>query len=422
MFKKVLSKVLVTASMAVLSISFAASAKADIASLTTTAPMETASALTTSAPYGTNSPNASATPAVNQTITTPTTMNVTPITTYDELVAATNSVTSSSSKITVPAGSSYRGGYGLGQVSVNEPCTIRFVAGTSGTSSSLDIKFYSDSACTLQVGGAMYLSTSALTDSEDVAISTPGTYYIKASVTSYTASTTDIPISVSALQIKNEINGISATGTLFQGKGSTAACYHSFTVSQKSVVTIGGYTISGSTQYGLGIDICDANKVVLESDGYLSDTNSYTASYVLAPGNYYVSTTTNSLGVLAMNTQGCKTAATKNKKAKKLSKKKVSYGSFAMTDSTSKKQVFKIVLKKKAKLKFVLAGPVGNASYLRWKVTTKNGSRLISNSGVINANSGGGAKSSNALKKGTYYITITKYGDDDSCYFGIKQK
>jgi hypothetical protein len=353
------------------------------------------------------------------------TINPIAISTYDELLSLTTNVASSTTKVIMPAKASGVESSVIASINVPEACSLQIATGGTGLTTSLEAQLYSDQTCTLKVGTSIYLGASSLVGSKTVDINAPGTYYLKYTYTSnYTTTTNTIPLGVNVMMIKNELD-LTGTPTLFHDTSRLTASYHKIVVNKRSLVTVAGnsYNSSLSAMYSLSFSLTDESKVDIDSYNSLSETNQYMRSYVLNPGTYYI-VTKNSVGFaqLAYQAKPVGKAPTTKKKAKTLKKNKAAYGSFSTSDAKNAKQVFKIVLKKKKSIKFVASILGGNAGSLRWNVERKGGGIIFGNSGTIYAERGGGAKSKGKMKKGTYYLTISKYSDNDSAQFAVKLK
>ncbi len=293
----------------------------------------------------------------------------------------------------------------------------------AGTTYGILCQAYADAGCTAAIGNSVYLTSTVLSYSVKVPVTAAGTIYVRVKYMS-SVNATNTAIGINAYEYNGDDSTLSSNYqlTYTYDTSATATRYHMITVNSKSLVSISGCSIYSTGYSGLTVALCDANKIAISGSKYLSSSNSYTSQFVLDKGTYYVSSKESELYELKYTQVPVKAKAAKSvKKVKYQKKNKTVYGALTVGDKTSKKQVFKVKLKKRSKLKLRVVVNAGDTSVLTWKVTTKNGSKLIMNSGYLQT-PGKVLRSTGKLKAGTYYLTITKHTATDCGYFAVTQK
>ncbi|MCR5202759.1 MAG: hypothetical protein K6D02_06695 [Lachnospiraceae bacterium] len=337
-------------------------------------------------------------------------MSLTPktITTIGELTSGTGTVaevTATKSGTIIP---------------INVPAngTLYGTAITESAASSIYGYLYLDSTCTIKATSSyFYMYSSGLSDSLSLANSTAKTVYLKLSCNTNTA------VRVSFGFVPGSIT-VGSKAKIFQNgyASSTSPIYHKFKLKKKKTVFIKGLTYSiGSSinTWGLYYDLCNSKKTPISDDyAYVSSTD--VDSYVLDKGTYYIRTTTTSLAELSISTKKATNAKTSAKKAKVIKKGKKGWGSLSLTDKTSKKQVFKIKIKKKKKLVLNITNVYGNGS-ISYKITGPT-RFLYGTTGSLSPGNSLTKKTYDKVNKGTYTITIKKSSKKMSSSFYVKCK
>lgn len=299
---------------------------------------------------------------------------------------------------------------------VTEPgCLVMQVTPVRITES-FEIRLYTDADCKSEVVGADYAYMSKYTTDTkkmDFKLKQAGTYYLKAKF-NYTVAKEANSCDISTYAYRGTATDINSEAQLWKNPDSSFANYHRMVVGQGGLVTLTGFSMSDdrTTNNGLSVSICDANKAELTSDWL--KYGEY-AHITLKAGTYYVATKEDdmysiSFGVTPFKNQG----ATKKSKAKLIKPGKTVQGYMHYEAPANTKRWFKVKLTKKKKLKLVISN-YSDHGWLRVQVTSNN-KRFITKSSMVDAGKKLILSSSGKLSKGTYYVCAEKAYDYDSAY------
>ena len=305
-------------------------------------------------------------------------------------------------------------------VTVSYPGVLKMDFSTTGLENGMNINLYSDPACTLTTGQTAYLNSSSLTDSLTASIVSPGTYYLKAAY-SYMVASTAATISVNAYQYSSEEKVLSNAFQTTYTNDSTATKYHTMKVSADSLVTIYGnsYFTYNNSVSSLSANICNAQKVSLTS-AYFTSSNQYAVTIALKKGTYYVATSESSPYRLRYTVKKVKNqGGAKRAKARSIAKKKSASGLLTFQDKKSKTLWYKINLKKAGKITLNLSAVSEGSSDFKLEIVHANSSYKYYNN-VAYFGNGTKRIRSKKIRKGTYYLKVTKYSASDNGSISIK--
>ncbi len=305
------------------------------------------------------------------------------------------------------------------QISVEQRGVLNLGITASGLADSVEANLYSDAACTLKVGYSMYITTSSLTAQDMYTITTPGTYYLKLSWRyNFGLPETGSVIGVAAYAYTGEELTLNDSFQAVYTGDSNIINYHKLVLPSDSMVTLYGNSCStyDNSANSISINLCDKDKITLD-EPYLSSYDNYFSYYALKKGTYYIATNEDSPYQLKATVVKIKDQSGKSKgKAKLINKKKTVKGLVALSEGTSKVDWFKVKLAKNGKMKFKYTAKCNGSSSLKLEVIAANPNYTLYNN-VLYMQTGTNGFTTKKIRKGTYYIKISKtYGEYSGSY------
>lgn len=314
--------------------------------------------------------------------------------------------TADSTAVVVPVKMDYAGVLDLG-------------VAANATTSSITATLYQDTSCTQAVGSAFNLTTSnKYVDTKSYTVGTSGTFYLKVKWASVVPEK-GVDIVVAAFGYSGEEITLSKTPQLVFTGNSDVTKYHKLSVKADGLVTIMGYSIYNDTASSLSLALCDKNKKQLGSIS-LSSSNKYGDYIALKKGTYYVAAKTASPYQLQCSTAKVSDqSGASKKKAKVIKKKKTVKGMVTIQDKTSKVDWYSFTLKKNAKATINLKAYCSGSSRLKIEFIPANPNYHVYNN-TASFGSGSHQFNTKKIRKGKYYIKITKLSKSYSGSYSIK--
>lgn len=280
-----------------------------------------------------------------------------------------------------------------------------------GLTKSIDLYLYSDIGCTSKLGYSGYLSNTSTTDSKWYTIAAAGTYYLKAQYSSsYSLPKVAATVAVAAYSYSGSEVTLGSEYQLIYTGNSTITDYHKLILTEDSVVTLYGNTFStfDSSAGSLSVSLTNASKIA-KGDIYLSGTANYCKKIALKKGVYYIASNNDQPYQLKYTAKAIKDkSGSSKKKAKMIKKKKTAGGIVAYTESSSKADWYKVKLNKKQHMQLQISVDNNGSDRLSFQVIPANKNYRLINDTVHLSNGTHKIKSKSALKKGVYYIKVTK--------------
>lgn len=338
-----------------------------------------------------------------QTLPTPATKTVT--------VPGSNgndSATSDSTAVIIPIQMDYNG-------------VLRMALTASGLDSALSYCVYSDEACTQPLNTAYSLTSGYPSEDLTITIDKAGKYFLKLAWRYTVLPAVGATVVVEAFAYSGaEVTLTSEYQSIFTN--DTATSYHKLEVASDSLVTVYGnsYSPSGDPS-SLYVDLCNSNKVKILSST-LTSYSQYVAQYALSKGTYYISTNESDRYQLKCTMGKVKDQSASSKgKATQIKKGKTVKGIITLSEKTSKADWYKIKLTKSAKIKLLLSAQCSGYSSLKVQfIPASSKTRMLSDTVYIGT--GSKTASTTKMKKGTYYLKVTKRNATDSGSYSIKYK
>lgn len=308
-------------------------------------------------------------------------------------------------------------------VKVNEAGTIKFDFEFQQLQKDMFIYVYTDAACTNRIGYIDSADVGDVSNSDYVAVTNAGTYYLKLYSYVYSSTgdfTNTVKVSASVYTRADKTIKSGQTITYYRNKSDDVYWF------KYKAEKTGMLSISVTRQYGSYIHIANAKKKIITDEIWVSEAiGNYTANIAVKKGKtYYIQVT--AIGSDCPNTISVKNSAVKEKSGAKKKKavaikaKKKVKGTIIVGDKTA--DWYKFTVKKKKAVTMNLSGDVQGS--LTITVYKKNGKKIDSCKWY-----GGATKlkltcsrTRGKVDKGTYYIKISRSNAKSSGKYTLKWK
>lgn len=314
-------------------------------------------------------------------------------------------------------------------VSMEHAGILQLTARVVSTTSNIQIELFSDESCTMAVGSSMNLSASMTEDTAVYSIRTVGTYYVRASYTTYDSQTgLGNDISLCAACYTGEDNKLKAGNTrLSYTADRDLIIYHQITVSDAGIITLKGkgYYLTTLKPSSISVTLYDSSKKPVSSQCQLYSANKYQNQYAVSKGTYYIGVCEYNPYTLRYTFQSVKETAfgSSDKNAPALSGSTIT-GVLANGAPADGQKWYKIKIKKETRVTITLSGTGNNKSYYSAGLyAEKNGKPREAAAKTANNNKKPVSLVKNKkLAAGTYYIAVGKGSDLSGSGFKIQVK
>lgn len=306
-------------------------------------------------------------------------------------------------------------------VTVSKAGTLRVVLNAKVVVKDVEAGLYSDAACTNKIGSTVSLSVGAISSEGYMAVSNPGTYYLRVCCDFVEPDAVySNTVNVQTGLYTNEVKTIKSGQTINFYKGSYSEV---FTFKYVATQT-GTITVNLPYEYGSYVTLYNSKKVKISDKEWVSDllTTGTKQVFAVQKGKtYYIEVDSNgnspalqSISVTSKKVKE-KSGASK-KKAVTIKKNKTSKGTVAC--GTGKADWYKFKLTKNKKLEIYLDGQITGG--LKITVYTSGGKQI----GTATC-TGTQVKLytiAGVHKKGTYYIKIQRNSTASGGSYNLKWK
>lgn len=312
------------------------------------------------------------------------------------------------STLTLPAGTTQD----VYTVNMAQRGLLKLDLSAAGLPGGIQLELYSNSACTNKVGYSGYISSSTLSSTMKLTIQTPGTYYLKVYRGKYAAAQA-ASFQVRAYCYSGEAKNLQ--NKVWSGTypvDYNEVIFHKVVVKKTGTIQIEGYGEgSNGSKNSINVALYNNKKKAAGSSVYLTSSNGYTAYYGVKKGTYYI-------GVKGYNSYKMRYTFTsvkdKNissqKKAQTIKRGKAAKGLLVAGESGKKTEWYKFKLTSNKKVSITLT-PQATGS-IRLQIIPANKRGVVNGSiSTYNTQAAKGA-TRGKLKKGTYYIKISRLGND----------
>lgn len=295
---------------------------------------------------------------------------------------------------------------------------------------SLTLTLFEDENCTLSCGSSLFLFSDRTSNTGSFAVSTGGTYYLKA-ILNRQEDNEEVSFSLTSLCLSSEDRKLEErvfSCTFDDSADENLDTCYTIRVKQAGVLAIGVVPLSVEQEGNFYLSLYDeyGNEInsnyALQRDSEISNLLSITGAagvFAVTKGTYQVRASSIENYAIAYDFIAVKeTSGTSKKKAVKLKAGKTAKGIIEETSSIEKCDWYKIVLPKKSK--FVLQLSSITNSNLEFQIVDSKGN-IVDGSVAELQTTGYKISTKGKWKKGTYYLSVRKTGIG-SGFYSIKLK